>query len=279
MIKRIPLSFTTIQNEELKTKFKNSSDPAILKDYNSYISDKVKRNSGSAGAWGIFTNDGKEQVVAIAKPDLEFTKKYKFDELSWNTAHLIWKTPTKYVGPVNPNIKIIPIIAEVNSTGRGAFFTPESGSYPKTWDFPNWIFRSEGVPWDGLGATGPLDVDLANSFSVKLLEDNEKEKSEFKIALPLPIVSGLLDGTYSSLRVSIEVDDEAEKCTAPLQFSNNLARNYNTLPYLQYENIEEQFLDRTGNFLLWKENDLSISFSVSGLPQFPADITDRKSVV
>jgi len=273
MIKRIPLSFTTIQNENLKNKFKNSNDPVVLSDPNSYISDRVKRNSANAGVWAILSDKENEKVVAICKPNLELTKKYNFDQENWEKAFFVWKSPTRYVGPINPTITFSPIISELKNLGRGAFFTSEDGNFPKTWDFPNWTHRESGIPWGEPGASGILDLDLSNTFSTELLSDETRESAEFRVEIPLLVFQGLLDGSYSGLRISMLEDEEAGKCVNPLQFSNDLIRNYTTLPYIQLESTEDQFLDRTGNFLPWEKNNLSISFSVSGIPKFPIEIS------
>jgi hypothetical protein len=304
MLLRLPLQFTALQGADLKpappspTPIRNPYDP------NDYVSGVVLYNSGAAGVWSLRSDvvrlsdaeayeEGSrfrqiEREVGLCVLDRSrFIDAYGFGQrnFDWVFSELVFRTPSLVVGPYNPVIRVLPVIRTLpNGVGRGVQLSVSN--VRSNVDAPNWIWSGGtlgGVKntWAQVGALGSSDVDWDQVQEFQLFDVDQKATDTFRYELSETIRVGLLNGSYTGLRISLRYSDEdLERIFADssvgefkgqsIQFANNLSRAQLLSPFIELGS-DEQKLDRSSSFIVDEANLVGINFSRQGVPDLPPE--------
>jgi hypothetical protein len=265
------------------------------------------RNSGASALWAMQTTidgvlgdlstvDNQVGLATIALEQLKgvFSPTHSYP-IEWQSGKIILRTPAILVGPYNPFIVVQPVLAPLpNQSGRGAVYIDGDVIAGKAdVDAPNWIFTGGvdeyGAPltWFGAGASDPRDVDVDAAFEFPLFKSSERTTDWVELELPLAVLQGLLNGTYSGLRFSLRFDEEAQQSilreygvnssfTEPfvsdaLKFANDFSRNQLLTPMLELQSFE-QTLDRSSAFNVDAENLIGVTLRRAGAPALPSNL-------
>lgn len=302
MLLRLPLEFTTLQGSDLRPSgdSSNARNPYDPKDY---ISRVILLNSGASAVWSLRsdvrrlspsesyeTGQEWEQIerevglCVIDRSRLDSAYGSGLRDFDWVFGELVFKSPSLFVGPYNPIIRVLPVLRPLpNRVGRGVQLSSARGDL----DSPNWLW-SGGVTagiknnWAIPGALGSSDVDWDEVQEFLLFDVDQKATDVLRFELSDVVRSGLLSGVYSGLRISLRYSEEdlarifADSSLEvfegqSLQLANNFSRIQLLKPYIELGSLEQK-LDRSSSFVVDELNLVGINFSRQGVPDLPPEL-------
>lgn len=245
-----------------------------------------------------------EKWVGILQPQLErFKAVYSAENENsgsntstswlwdWQEGSVILRVPNIFVGPFNPLICFAPILRPLtNGVGRSVELFERDTA--RGFDTPNWFNAGPNEPWEIPGAGGWSDVEWSQSWEQHLFREGQSESKEFQFFVHDVVREGLLDGTYSGLRVSLRYSiDDVQRLIEQhrkgnsedfffegpvVQFSNAFSRAPRNSPELEVRSFEQE-LDRSSAFVLEGNNHVGITFARSSRPNLPPEVEGNPS--
>lgn len=229
---------------------------------NTILSEYPNRNSGAAGAAIIRNFEDEDLAALLIKIDFQRLNTY-YSDVVWDNAVLVLKCPARTYSKIKPIITVAPTLVEFE-IGRGAWLASEkvtNNIENSVSGVSNWEYRDDSVAWDAPGAVGVNDIDISESITYEL---NQPYWDEVAIPLSSQILSGLLDGTYTGVRVSLEPNTSDNE----IWFGTLESRSRGLRPFLELRS-ENQFLSNNSSFDIDNINTLSLENINNGISTMP----------